>query len=643
MGVSVRRRAITRAYPTRREYIALTQRSAWGALPALSFVAAFGLLIVALADTAARGGADWSYALFWVGVLVLFAPIAARLALRRVSRAERIGLIVLLGVGMYVIKVLHSPDAFTFGDEFSHWRTANDILSTGHLFNANPLLIVSPYFPGLEIVTTALANVSGLSIYAAGILVIGAARLLIMLALFLIFEQVSGSPRVAGIAALFYSANPNFAFWSAQYSYESLSLPLASFILYAAVRRARTGEHRRALDVVMLLGIAALVMTHHLTAYALFGLLALWSLVSFVVAKYRHSLYLPAPTAMLFVTLLAAVGWLLLVAPVTFGYLGPVFAGALQDMLQLLTGQSGIKAFFRGDASQVSPLWEKFTAFGSVALIAVLLMASLALLARRGRNWARYRSNALAYTLVLASLAYFPAQALRLTQRGSETSNRSGEFLFVAIGFVLALAITYLWLPRRTQPWRFAVFTALATLLFVGGVIIGMARWARLPGPYLVSGDTRAIQTESLTAAAWMRQQFGSGNNVITDRTNELLMGSYGEQTMLHGLSWIFFNPQIGSAERAVLTRADVRFIVVDRRLTLMLPLAGYYYERGEPQSRQHEQPIARVLFDKFDYTPGVNRVFDSGYIIIYTVGDPGTLKPIANHDPAHEVETQAR
>ena len=137
---------------------------------------------------------------------------------------------------------------------------------------------------------------------------------------------------------------------------------------------------------------------------------------------------------------------------------------------------------------------------------------------------------------------------------------------------------------------------ALAALLFMGGIIIGIARWARLPGPYILSGDTRAIQTESIVAAEWVRDVLGSANNVTADRTNELLLGSYGEQNVIHGVSWIYFYPALGSSEQVSLQRADVHFIVADRRLTTMLPLSGYYFERGEPGSRQHTEPMSAAL-----------------------------------------------
>ena len=61
----------------------------------------------------------------------------------------------------------------------------------------------------------------------SALIVIGVARLIMMLALFLLFERLSGSSRVAGLAALVYCASPNFLFWSSQYSYQSLALPLA--------------------------------------------------------------------------------------------------------------------------------------------------------------------------------------------------------------------------------------------------------------------------------------------------------------------------------------------------------------------------------------------------------------------------------
>ena len=599
-----------------------------GMLPGISLLAAFALLVIALADSMGRVGAELGYTLFWAGILLLFVPIAMRLAARHVTRSERLGLTVLLGVGCYMVKVLHSPLGFAFGDEFSHWRTANDILTTSHLFSPNTLLNVSPYFPGLEMLTAALAGITGLPVYNAGLVVIGVARLVIMLSLFLIFEMASGSPRVAGIAALLYTANANFLFWSAQFSYESLALPLATFVVYLAVRRGRAGEHPRKYDLALLLSIGALVMIHHLTAYLLVAFLGFWVLVTFALARLRRPAQFKAPYAMTLLAAAAAILWLFVFAQATFGYLVPVLSNAAQDAVAVAQGTHATKTFFRGDTAQVSQPWEQALAFGSVALLALALPVAAVLLWRPLRTWKRYRSNALALTLALAALGFFPAQALRLTTKGSETSNRAMDFLFIAIGFLLALAWTYVWLQRRDSTRRQAVFATFATLLFAGGVIIGMARWARLPGPYLVSGDTRGLQKESMAMTNWVDQAYGTDNALIADRTNELLLGAYGEQRLIKGVSWVYFSPQVGTAELTALRRNGVRFVVVDNRLSLMLPLTGFYFEPGKPDAQQHKAPLAPAALAKFDGSPAMERIFDSGNIVIYAVDGAPAVVP---------------
>jgi energy-converting hydrogenase Eha subunit C len=585
----------------------------------LSVSAAAGLLAVAIADTGARSGAGWSEALYWIGLLTLFVPPAIRLALPRIYRGERIGCAVLIGLGMYLMKFLHSPAQFVFGDEFQHWRTAADILATGQLFHQNPLSIAGPYFPGLELVTAAVASVTGLSIYVAGVIVLAVARIVLMVALFLVIEQLSRSARVAGLTCLVYAATPNFTFWSAQFAYESLSLPLAIFIMYLAVRRGRSRDSHRPFDIAILAAGLALTMTHHLTTYALLALLALWSLIAFV-SRRRRGNALPAPPIAAFMTAVWAMVWLFVFAPATFQYLVPVVGGAMHDVLQFAVGDLPIKPFFGGDSSLAAPPWERVVAVSAVALIAGALSISLVLFFRRVRTWRRYRVNSLAYAFALGGLLYFPVQALRAVQGSTEISNRAMEFLFLPIGFLLAVTLHYFWLSRRIDGVRIATFSVFATLVFMGGVIIGMPAWARLPGPYLVNGDTRGIQPESLSASAWLRSTFGTDNRVIADRTNELVMGSYGGQDVLHGLSWVFFSPNLGRAELDALRASSVQFIVVDRRVTTMLPANGFYYESGEPGAGQHTEPMEPAQLEKFAESPALTRVFDSGNIAVYAL-----------------------
>ena len=67
---------------------------------------------------------------------------------------------------------------------------------------------------------------------------VGVARLLLVLALYLFFARVSGSTRIAALATLLYMANPNFVYFGAIVAYESLALPLASVVLLAVALRS---------------------------------------------------------------------------------------------------------------------------------------------------------------------------------------------------------------------------------------------------------------------------------------------------------------------------------------------------------------------------------------------------------------------
>ncbi len=195
--------------------------------------------------------------------------VAFRMALPQTPRRERIALAVWLGLALYLLKILRSPGGFTFHDEFPHFATVDAILRTQHLFGWNSLQEVSAFFPGLEVATAALANVAGLSVEAAGLIVIGVARVIASLVIYLIYEEISGSPRVAGIGSVLAIAYPNYIFWSSQYSYESLALPLSMLVLLLGLFRGRRNAAHRSLLVMALITIAAVVMTHHITSYFL--------------------------------------------------------------------------------------------------------------------------------------------------------------------------------------------------------------------------------------------------------------------------------------------------------------------------------------------------------------------------------------
>ncbi len=635
--------------------VRLVAAAGWGYLPILGITSAGALLLIALANAGARsasGGGDWAAPLLWVGMVLLILPVALRLIARSTPRGERIGLVVLLTMALYLVKVMRSPVAFTFYDEFVHWQTVDDILRSAHLFHANPLIPVSPLYPGLHIATTAVVNLTGLDVYTSGILVLAAARLLLCLALFLFYERISGSARAAGIAVLFYTGNSNFTFFLSQFAYESLALPLAVFVLCAVADRAfaRRIQYAKGLDLALILAIVAVVATHHLTSFALVAFLGffpvmciLWRAVSRpifllvslgkprekslrgVLASWMSDVTTTVRTeqpglgVLAWFTFVVSIAWMVYIATPTVGYLEPVFSAGIRDLLRFVAGEAVGRQLFQSSSGQAAPLWEQLITYGSIVIILIgLLLGIIQLIVKR------YRSP-FAYVLALGALVYPAMLAFRLTPHGWEISNRASEFLFVGVAFVLAVAVSRVGNSPRIHHVWVVVCAACATVIFMGGLIAGYPSWARLPGPYMTGADARSIEPEGIRSAQWAYDHLGSDNRIGTDRINGLLMGSYGNQRVVTGVSDkffigpVFFSPQLTHDDQSLLIIGQVRYLVADTRLSTAPPMFGIYVENGEPIA-EHDKPLPLAALTKFDTLPYVSRLYDSGDISIYDV-----------------------
>lgn len=610
--------------------IAGLRPATWGWLPALSLTSAAGVCLVALAYNAGRLAMPEENAdlLFWLGLLVLFLPTATRLFLRQPARHERIALLVVLGMGLYFVKFLQYPLFFAYFDEFIHVRSAQDIVASGHLFSPNPILAISPLYPGLEIVTTALSNLTGLSLFASGIVLIAVARLLLMLVLYLLCELCTKSAQAAGIATLLYTINPGFLFFDSDFAYESLALTLALFVIFAvALRCYSPHQHRKGLTLVIWLGLGSVVVTHHVTSYALVLFLLFWTIVSFFVRRTRafrqnHAQEVQTgPGGVAFLGLALCAAWLLYSGNLAADYLAPYLTASVNQLTRILAGSGAVRQTFQSDSGIVTPLWERAAAYGSIALIMLGLAFGLFQILRR------YRINALLLAFAAAGLAYPAGLALRLTASGAEVSERTSEFVFFGIGLVLAIAIGTLRSFRSPNWWRTAILAGTVGVLFIGQTIVGNGQiWTRLPGSYLPVADQRSIEPEGIAAAHWAAAILGPGHRIATDRINMLLMSTYGHQWDVNATNTavsvesIFTEPQFDDTVVAAIRADDVQYLVVDRRLSIGLPLAGTYFDLNEPGQQLYNGPIAPAALAKFASVQKVSRVFDSGNIIIYDV-----------------------
>ena len=611
-----------------------------GWMPFLALVSASGLVMLALAYSLASRSSPLADPLYWSSFLVIAGPILLRLASVRASRAERLALVIWLGLALFLVHVLRSPNAFTGYDELLHYRSLNDVLSTGRLFSTNPLLAVSPLFPGLEILTSSVVQLTGADPFIAGNVVLACTRVLFAVALYLLFREAGSSDRIAGLGTGIYMLNPNYTFFDSQFAYESLALPFVPVLLLITARRARTTQRNPLSGTATVVG-ATLIISHHVTTIAMAAMLAGWLVIHLITR--RRDIYRGAPIGFAAaLVILGATIWFISVGSILASYLGAPLAAAIKEIIRLITTGEG-RAPFQAGTGVVAPIGERAIGLITAGLLTLSIPIGLVYVTRRLRH------SSLALLLGLLALAY-PASLLgRLTPTGSEAAGRTQAFIALGLSFVAAVAVV--WLSElashtgelhigrlrralralaggwRRVVWR-AAFAAAVVVIISGGVILGSAPATRFPGPYVVGADRRSITAEGVDAALWTVDTLGPDRRIAADRINRLLVGSYGRaHVVFHGSdgieTWqLFTSSSVGPNEITRLHNASLEFLMIDRRLSTALPLVKFYWEEGEIYEAPHTVPVSAQVLGKWDQAPDVDRVYDSGNIQIYDVRD---------------------
>ncbi|MBY5313789.1 hypothetical protein GR210_06940 [Rhizobium leguminosarum] len=615
--------------------------SSLGMSAVFAFLCSCALVVAALAANASRLGEGWAVPAFYCAIAAIFLPAAARIIHPGASRLERLALILIVTAALFVVRLIRAPVAFIDHDEFLHWATVNDILEAGRLFLPNPLLPVSPLYPGLELITSALVNLSGLSVFAAAIIVLAAARMMLMLALFLLFEKITGSARIASIACLIYMGSSAFLLFDVHYSYESLAIPmLAAVLLASESRRMEQGDAAGWPTVVAsMVLIVALAVTHHLTSYFCAALLCGTAVMECLrqgasVMQRRQAILLAS------IAVIAPVAWSKIVGNPTGSYILPVLAGGIHEVAQLVSSSTSTRKLFVSDTGALAPAWQRYLTMAGVALICLgLLTGFLRSLVFNGQHrnasilwpptrWRLWRSSLLV-VLVLVTLAYPVSIIFRLTRSGWEIGNRVGSLSFLGVAIVVAVAVAAFWHGTSRGWLRATALAAAATTVLVAGVISSEGPRILVPAGYEVSADSSSIEPMGISAARWTREWLGRDQHFATDRINRLLLSTYGRQQVSTTLEsgrdtgMAITAADLGPMERKLLIDSGVGFVMVDLRMTTGLPGVGVYFDGGA-QDRNHMVPLQASSLLKFNSEPDVDRTFDNGFMVIFDVGRLG-------------------
>lgn len=593
-----------------------------GWLPLLGVTTALGLLLVTLGNAASRQTVASLQLLFWVGILLTYVPVVFRLLSSSPRRGERVLLVVLLGLALYLVTVLWAPFGFTGPDELAHQQNANTILETHRLFHPTSILPISADYPGLEAVTTALASLSGLTTFGAGLVVIGAARIVMMLALFLLFERLSGSSRVAAVGAAVYAANENFVFFDAQFSYGSLAVPLLLAVL-AAVAEWRSyarvlagtppapgpARRRHSWATVAVLLIIATVVTHHVTSYVVAGLLvALCALY----AAHPRTRARDAPLMLTGVAVVAVAVWMGTVARPTVHYLWPVLHGAVTGTVQMILGQEAPRELFA--RAGYRPSWlERGTAILSWILLGAGCALGLRSLLRK------HRDDPFAILLAVVGVAFFGTLAGRYVAAAWETADRASGFLFIGLAFVIASIDFERWLPRQPRAFVWGLTSVLLGVCFAGGVIQGWDPKLRLAQPYVVEVNGREIPAEGRQLADYAAAHL-QGRRFAASNSDARLLAVYAGAYAITGgspdLNDILRSTDFPVWQQRLLRDRRLRYVVTDRRERSFDNSNGYYFGVRPPFGKADVLLPERVVA-KFEKAR-LSKLYDSGNIAVF-------------------------
>jgi hypothetical protein len=574
--------------------------------------------------------------LFFVAMVVPFTIFLAVLMLPRLGSLRQIT-VAILGLYPAMVYRMSSPLVLAGYDEHQHAQSLTNLLRGSGLFTPNPTLPVSPYYPGLELVTGVTIRLTSLASVLAESLVVLLCRLLLVLVIYHTALLVSPSRRGASLVVAFYAVSSHFYSFDAGFAYETLALTLGLGGIFL-LRRAQLADRAtaRRLFFIASLVLIATAVTHHATSWMVLAFLIAWAAVS---RKGERKLLARAAVVMG----VAVAIWSAVLATRLAGYFLPIISAVQQSAQSFLAGTSQHHIFGASGGTPPPPDWER------VVLVVYTLSCTLAALACAWIMLSRafHNRDRMLGLLGVLNLAFPLTAASHFDPSVGELGNRAASFLFLPLALSCSLIIQHH--PRVTRrpagtnkPFRPAMLIALiggTAIIYLGGTLLGSnPDYIRLPGPYLPSADFRSQDPETLAAVGWASRHLPTGSTVAADRVPAVILGSKqlwpitGPQDGFVPAE-LYFSTAWGSQQTAIVKGVHIDYLYVDRRLADSPPYLGYYISQGETAKPTR---LTSADVGKFAHVPGLKAVYHHGPVTIYDTSGLGVVPKQAGFTGDH-------
>ena len=524
--------------------------------------------------------------LFFVAIVIPFTIFLTVLIIPRLGSLREIT-VAILGLYPAMVYRMSSPLVLAGYDEHQHAQSLLNLLRGSGLFSPNPVLRVSPYYPGLELFTGVGIRLTGLPVVLAMSLVVLLCRLLLVLLIYHSALLVSPSRRGASLVVAFYAVSSEFYSFNSAFAYQTLALTLGLGGIFL-LRRAQLADYAagRRLFFIASLVLIATVATHHATGWLVLAFLIAWAAMS---RKGERKLLARAAVVMG----VAVAVWTAPLTPLLASYFVPIFSGVLHTARAFLAGTSGHHIFGASAGTPPIAYWER------VVLVVYELSCTLAALICAWIMLSRafHNRDRMLGLLGALNLAFPLTVAAHFNPGVGELGSRAATFLFLPLALSCSLIIQRH--PRVTRrpadthnPFRPAVLKALiggTAIVYLGGTLLGSnPDWNRLPGPYLVSADFRSQDPETLAAVNWAATHLPPGSTVAADRVPAVLLGSQARVWPVthpqQGFdpSQLYFSAAWGPQQTAIVKGLHIDYLYVNTRLADSLPYVGQYFFQGE-------------------------------------------------------------